>query len=151
MDVVNTSPTVLLTESEKQNLLKLLIILKTISRMTASSKDLQVGETNAIYYNENISDILSDSCIHSHLCQISYGLFGFVATFCMLFGRLLPILHDIDFCDEKLLIVKPLQPTLHVRLMPFTLAEIVQLLKTLKEVSLGLVELALQEMRSTLN
>lgn len=69
----------------------------------------------------------------------------------MLFGRLLPTLHDIEFCDEKLLIEKPLQPTLHVRLMPFSLAEIVQLSKTLKEVSLGLVELAFPETRSTLN
>ncbi|KAM7341804.1 ubiquitin-protein ligase E3C [Cochliomyia hominivorax] len=74
-----------------------------------------------------------------------------LATFCMLFGRLLPTLHDVEFCDEKLLIEKPLQPTLHVRLMPFSLAEIVQLSKTLKEVSLGLVELAFPETRSNLN
>lgn len=70
----------------------------------------------------------------------------------MLFGRLLPTLHDVEFCDEKLLIEKPLQPQhAHVRLMPFSLAEIVQLSKTLKEVSLGLVELAFPETRSSLN
>uniref|UniRef100_A0A1A9WVS9 HECT-type E3 ubiquitin transferase n=1 Tax=Glossina brevipalpis TaxID=37001 RepID=A0A1A9WVS9_9MUSC len=74
-----------------------------------------------------------------------------LATFCMLFGHILPTLHDVEFCDEKLLIEKPLQPTLHVRLMPFSLAEIVQLSKTLKEVSLGLVELAFPETRSILN
>lgn len=69
----------------------------------------------------------------------------------MLFGRLLPTLHDNEFCDEKLLIEKPIHPSLHVRLMPFSLSEIVQLSKTLKEVSLGLVELAFPETRSNLN
>ncbi|XP_075165628.1 ubiquitin-protein ligase E3C [Haematobia irritans] len=73
-----------------------------------------------------------------------------LATFCMLFGRLLPTLHDNEFCDEKLLIEKSLQTTTQ-RLMPFSLSEIVQLSKTLKEVSLGLVELAFPETRSNLN
>ncbi|XP_017478556.1 PREDICTED: ubiquitin-protein ligase E3C [Rhagoletis zephyria] len=78
-----------------------------------------------------------------------------LATFCMLFGRLLPTLHDAEFCDEKDLLAKSLQSTLvttkHVRLMPFSIAEIVQLSKTLKEISLGLVDLAFPETRSNLN
>uniref|UniRef100_T1PGI9 Ubiquitin-protein ligase E3C n=1 Tax=Musca domestica TaxID=7370 RepID=T1PGI9_MUSDO len=74
-----------------------------------------------------------------------------LATFCTLFGRLLPTLHDNEFCDEKLLIDKSPQATTHVRLMPFSLSEIVQLSKTLKEISLGLVELAFPETRSNLN
>ncbi|XP_067628842.1 ubiquitin-protein ligase E3C [Eurosta solidaginis] len=78
-----------------------------------------------------------------------------LATFCMLFGRLLPTLHDAEFCDEKLLLAKSLQSSLtaptHIRLMPFSLAEIVQLSKTLKEISLGLVDLAFPETRSNLN
>uniref|UniRef100_A0A0A1XNT7 Ubiquitin-protein ligase E3C n=1 Tax=Zeugodacus cucurbitae TaxID=28588 RepID=A0A0A1XNT7_ZEUCU len=78
-----------------------------------------------------------------------------LATFCMLFGRLLPTLHDAEFCDEKLLLAKSLQSSLaiatHIRLMPFSIAEIVQLSKTLKEISLGLVDLAFPETRSNLN
>uniref|UniRef100_A0A1B0FE55 Ubiquitin-protein ligase E3C n=1 Tax=Glossina morsitans morsitans TaxID=37546 RepID=A0A1B0FE55_GLOMM len=200
MDVVNTSTinTALLTESEKQNLLKCVEMLN----------DNQRVQTIA----DNIENYLKDDGVLQGLCEICHNLMiynktaifdykllytlafmpnfiravwftlvaqsqqqGFnapliliskgvvpkvpnvssfvslLATFCMLFGRLLPTLHDIEFCDEKLLIEKPLQPTLHVRLMPFSLAEIVQLSKTLKEVSLGLVELAFPETRSTLN
>lgn len=78
-----------------------------------------------------------------------------LATFCMLFGRLLPTLHDAEFCDEKLLLAKSLQSSLgaatHIRLMPFSIAEIIQLSKTLKEISLGLVDLAFPETRSNLN
>ncbi|XP_053963123.1 ubiquitin-protein ligase E3C [Anastrepha ludens] len=78
-----------------------------------------------------------------------------LATFCMLFGRLLPTLHDAEFCDEKLLLAKSLHSSLvaatHIRLMPFSIAEIVQLSKTLKEISLGLVDLAFPETRSNLN
>ncbi|KAM8713192.1 hypothetical protein ACLKA7_013494 [Drosophila subpalustris] len=65
-----------------------------------------------------------------------------LATFCMLFGRLLPTLHDVEFVEKKLL-VTPVQAAIqHVRLMPFSIAEIVQMSKTLKDISLGLVELA---------
>ncbi|KAH8403751.1 hypothetical protein KR215_002236 [Drosophila sulfurigaster] len=65
-----------------------------------------------------------------------------LATFCMLFGRLLPTLHDVEFVEQKLL-VTPMQAAIqHVRLMPFSIAEIVQMSKTLKDISLGLVELA---------
>ncbi|XP_034651048.1 ubiquitin-protein ligase E3C [Drosophila subobscura] len=67
-----------------------------------------------------------------------------LATFCMLFGRLLPTLHDVEFVENKLLLTK------HVRLMPFSIAEIVQMSKTLKDISLGLVELAFPETRSNL-
>ncbi|CAD7011370.1 unnamed protein product [Ceratitis capitata] len=73
----------------------------------------------------------------------------------MLFGRLLPTLHDAEFCDEKLLLAKSLQASFgaatHIRLMPFSIAEIIQLSKTLKEISLGLVDLAFPETRSNLN
>lgn len=77
-----------------------------------------------------------------------------LATFCMLFGRLLPTLHDIEFCNENMLIdaVKFVHPIIPTRtMMPFSLNEIIQLSKTLKEISLGLVELAFPETRSNLN
>lgn len=89
------------------------------------------------------------------------GVASFVpllATFCMLFGRLLPTLHDVEFCDENMLIEEggkpPLQQPIVVptcTMMPFSLSEIIQLSKTLKEISLGLVELAFPETRSNLN
>lgn len=85
------------------------------------------------------------------------GVSSFVpllATFCMLFGRLLPTLHDVEFCDENMLIdtVKSLNTLAPSRkMMPFSLSEIVQLSKTLKEISLGLVELAFPETRTNLN
>ncbi|ALC41873.1 CG3356 [Drosophila busckii] len=68
-----------------------------------------------------------------------------LATFCMLFGRLLPTLHDVEFVESKLLVTPTIQ---HVRLMPFSIAEIVQMSKTLKEISLGLVELAFRSVLS---
>ncbi|XP_043645580.1 ubiquitin-protein ligase E3C [Drosophila teissieri] len=72
-----------------------------------------------------------------------------LATFCMLFGRLLPTLHDVEFVEDKLLL--QVQTTInHVRLMPFSIAEIVQMSKTLKDISMGLVELAFPETRSNL-
>ncbi|EDV37490.1 uncharacterized protein Dana_GF11384 [Drosophila ananassae] len=72
-----------------------------------------------------------------------------LATFCMLFGRLLPTLHDVEFVENKLLMQT--QTTInHVRLMPFSIAEIVQMSKTLKDISLGLVELAFPETRTNL-
>ncbi|KAH8284660.1 hypothetical protein KR018_011151 [Drosophila ironensis] len=72
-----------------------------------------------------------------------------LATFCMLFGRLLPTLHDVEFVENKLLMQA--QTTInHVRLMPFSIAEIVQMSKTLKDISLGLVELAFPETRTNL-
>lgn len=85
------------------------------------------------------------------------GVSSFVpllATFCMLFGRLLPTLHDVEFCNENKLIdsEKPAHPITPTRMMmPFSLSEIIQLSKTLKEISLGLVELAFPETRSNLN
>ncbi|XP_052838360.1 ubiquitin-protein ligase E3C [Drosophila gunungcola] len=72
-----------------------------------------------------------------------------LATFCMLFGRLLPTLHDVEFGENNLLL--QVQTTInHVRLMPFSIAEIVQMSKTLKDISMGLVELAFPETRSNL-
>ncbi|XP_030375441.1 ubiquitin-protein ligase E3C [Scaptodrosophila lebanonensis] len=71
-----------------------------------------------------------------------------LATFCMLFGRLLPTLHDVEFVENKLLVTPA--TIQHVRLMPFSIAEIVQMSKTLKEISLGLVELAFPETRTNL-
>ncbi|KAH8253412.1 hypothetical protein KR032_005476 [Drosophila birchii] len=72
-----------------------------------------------------------------------------LATFCMLFGRLLPTLHDVEFVENKLLLQT--QATVeHVQLMPFSIAEIVQMSKTLKDISMGLVELAFPETRSNL-
>ncbi|XP_030554111.1 ubiquitin-protein ligase E3C [Drosophila novamexicana] len=68
-----------------------------------------------------------------------------LATFCMLFGRLLPTLHDVEFVEKKLL---ESAPPHHVRLMPFSIAEIVQMSKTLKDISLGLVELAFRSVLS---
>ncbi|XP_037945574.1 ubiquitin-protein ligase E3C [Teleopsis dalmanni] len=74
-----------------------------------------------------------------------------LASFCLLFGRLLPTLHDVEFCEENLLDIDTPQPlTNHVRLMPFSIAEIKQLSKTLKEISMGLVELAFPETRTGL-
>ncbi|EDW74671.1 uncharacterized protein Dwil_GK15782 [Drosophila willistoni] len=74
-----------------------------------------------------------------------------LATFCMLFGRLLPTLHDVEFVESKLILASThTQPINHVRLMPFSIAEIVQMSKTLNDISLGLVELAFPETRSNL-
>ncbi|XP_055923583.1 ubiquitin-protein ligase E3C [Eupeodes corollae] len=70
-----------------------------------------------------------------------------LATFCSLFGRLVPTLHDTEFCEDSMFE----KPQTLSKLMPFKIDEIVQLSKTLKEISLGLVELAFPETRSNLN
>lgn len=67
-----------------------------------------------------------------------------LASFCALFGRLIATLHDGEFCQENVL------PGTVSKIMPFTLAEIIPLSTTLKEISLGLVELAFPETRSSL-
>lgn len=67
-----------------------------------------------------------------------------LATFCALFGRLISTLHDGEFCHEDVL------PGAISKIMPFTLDEIIPLSTTLKEICLGLVELAFPETRSSL-
>ncbi|XP_058458874.1 ubiquitin-protein ligase E3C [Malaya genurostris] len=67
-----------------------------------------------------------------------------LASFCALFGRLIATLHDGEFCQENVL------PGTVSKIMPFTIAEIIPLSTTLKEISLGLVELAFPETRSSL-
>ncbi|XP_055372353.1 ubiquitin-protein ligase E3C [Condylostylus longicornis] len=75
---------------------------------------------------------------------------AFLATFCALFGRLLPTRHDGEFKREHSFQQDCYQGKSD-KLMPFSIEEIVQLSKTLKEISLGLVELAFPETRSALN
>lgn len=65
-----------------------------------------------------------------------------LATFCTIFGRLISTLHDGEFCQDAL-------PGTVSKVMPFTLAEIIPVSTTLKEISLGLVDLAFPETRST--
>lgn len=72
---------------------------------------------------------------------------AYLATFCALFGRLLPTRHDAEFSKENSIINNRISD----KLMPFSIDEIIQLSKTLKEISLGLVELAFPETRSSLN
>jgi len=91
------------------------------------------------------------------------GTISLLATFCMLFGRLLPSLHDMEFCEDSLLrnfqtaADQQQPPQKHQeyqqqqRLMPFSIGEIIQMSKTLKEISMGLVELAFPETRTHLN
>lgn len=67
-----------------------------------------------------------------------------LASFCALFGRLIATLHDGEFCQENVL------PGTVSKIMPFTIPEIIPLSTTLKEISLGLVELAFPETRSSL-
>ncbi|XP_055534265.1 ubiquitin-protein ligase E3C [Wyeomyia smithii] len=67
-----------------------------------------------------------------------------LASFCALFGRLIATLHDGEFCQENIL------PGTVSKIMPFTISEIIPLSTTLKEISLGLVELAFPETRSSL-
>uniref|UniRef100_A0A1Q3F789 Ubiquitin-protein ligase E3C n=1 Tax=Culex tarsalis TaxID=7177 RepID=A0A1Q3F789_CULTA len=67
-----------------------------------------------------------------------------LASFCALFGRLIATLHDGEFCQENVL------PGTVSKIMPFTMPEIIPLSTTLKEISLGLVELAFPETRSSL-
>lgn len=68
-----------------------------------------------------------------------------VASFCALFGRLIATLHDREFCQEDVL------PGATSKIMPFRLSEIVSLSSFLKDLSLGLVELAFPETRSSIN
>uniref|UniRef100_A0A336MWB4 Ubiquitin-protein ligase E3C n=1 Tax=Culicoides sonorensis TaxID=179676 RepID=A0A336MWB4_CULSO len=66
-----------------------------------------------------------------------------LATFCSLFGRLITTLHDGEFTNDNTIAIS--------KIMPFTLQEIVPLSTTLKEMCLGLVELAFPETRANLN
>lgn len=68
-----------------------------------------------------------------------------MATFCTLFGRLISTLHDGEFCQEDVL------PGAVSKIMPFTLNEIVHVSSMLKDISLGLVDLAFPETRSSIN
>ncbi|KAJ6646802.1 Ubiquitin-protein ligase E3C, partial [Pseudolycoriella hygida] len=65
-----------------------------------------------------------------------------LATFCTIFGRLISTLHDGEFCQDVL-------PGTVSKIMPFTLSEIVPVSSMLKDISLGLVDLAFPETRST--
>lgn len=69
-------------------------------------------------------------------------LIPLLATFCNLFGRLISTLHDGEFTNDNTIAIS--------KIMPFTLEEIVPLSTTLKEICLGLVELAFPETRSNL-
>ncbi|XP_058118357.1 ubiquitin-protein ligase E3C [Anopheles ziemanni] len=68
-----------------------------------------------------------------------------LASFCALFGRLIASLHDGEFVQENVL------PGTVSSIMPFSIAELIPLSTTLKEISLGLVELAFPETRSFLH
>lgn len=68
-----------------------------------------------------------------------------LATFCTLFGRLISTLHDGEFCQEDVL------PGAFSKIMPFTLTEIVSVSSILKDISLGLVDLAFPETKSSIN
>lgn len=68
-----------------------------------------------------------------------------IASFCALFGRLIATLHDREFCQEDVL------PGAISKIMPFRLSEIVSLSSFLKDLSLGLVELAFPETRTSIN
>ncbi|XP_058057066.1 ubiquitin-protein ligase E3C isoform X2 [Anopheles bellator] len=68
-----------------------------------------------------------------------------LASFCALFGRLIASLHDGEFVQENVL------PGSVSSIMPFSIAELIPLSTTLKEISLGLVELAFPETRSFLD
>lgn len=68
-----------------------------------------------------------------------------LVTFCALFGRLISSLHDGEFCQEDVL------PGATSKIMPFRLLEIVSMSSFLKDISLGLVELAFPETRTSVN
>lgn len=68
-----------------------------------------------------------------------------IASFCSLFGRLIATLHDGEFCQEDIL------PGATSKIMPFQLNEIILLSSFLKDLSLGLVELAYPETRTNVN
>lgn len=68
-----------------------------------------------------------------------------LATFCTLFSRLIVNLHDGEFCQEDIL------PGAESKIMPFQLTEIISISALLKDISLGLVELAFPETRKIPN
>lgn len=68
-----------------------------------------------------------------------------LALFCTLFKLLIASVSDEEFCNENLL------PSTVSKIRPFTLAEIISVSTTLKEVSLGLMKLASSETRSSPN
>ncbi|XP_031629740.1 ubiquitin-protein ligase E3C [Contarinia nasturtii] len=68
-----------------------------------------------------------------------------IASFCALFGRLIATLHDREFCQEDVL------PGAISKIMPFKLNEIISMSSFLKDMSLGLVELAFPETRTSIN
>lgn len=68
-----------------------------------------------------------------------------IASFCALFESLIASLHDREFCQEDVL------PGATSKIMPFKLSEIVSLSSFLKDLSLGLVELAFPETRTSIN
>lgn len=69
-------------------------------------------------------------------------LIPYLATFCTLFGQLISTLHDGEFTNDNNISIS--------KVMPFTLEDLVPLSTTLKEICLGLVELAFPETRLNL-
>lgn len=65
-----------------------------------------------------------------------------LATFCALTGRLISTLHDGEFTNDNTIAVS--------EVMPFTLEELLPVSTMLKEICLGLVELAFPETRASL-
>lgn len=68
-----------------------------------------------------------------------------LATFCSMFDHLIQSLHDGEFCQEDVL------PGAVSKIMPFTLPEIATISTALKDMSLGLVDLAFPETRLNIN
>ena len=91
--------------------------------------------------------------------QISSSECSFVipilASFCALFGRLLSTLHDGEFfychfdVDELTIASANVEP-IENKAMPFHIKDVVHMSLTLKELAIGLVELAFPETRSAL-
>lgn len=78
-----------------------------------------------------------------------------LATFCALFGRLLSTLHDGEFfyCHldvEEESIGSSNVESIENKVMPFHIKDIVHMCLTLKELAIGLVELAFPETRTFL-
>jgi ubiquitin-protein ligase E3 C len=79
-----------------------------------------------------------------------------LATFCALFGRLLSTLHDGEFfycnfdLDEQSMGIDSNIEAIENKVMPFHIKDIVHMCLTLKELAIGLVELAFPETRSGL-
>lgn len=78
-----------------------------------------------------------------------------LASFCALFGRLLSTLHDGEFfychfdIDEMSVVSESVEP-IENRVMPFHIKDVIHMSLTLKELAIGLVELAFPETRSAL-